>query len=156
MPSRFSGASCANAPPLLPSLQNKSGSPTGAESPTAYSGSRFVTSNNARCEACGLVGCAFRHQHEVDSAVGLLRALLHGGFARAGGDPRGIDALLAQVLLGEIGTLLRQFRGLGFFLVRKADDDDLGVRVALQTQGHVVAHALASVVEAGCARLGVT
>src|SRR5260221_8298781 len=105
---------------------------------------------------CGLVGCAFRHEDEVNAAVGLLRAFFGGSGPDACGDAGKIDLLLGEILLCAIGAGLGQFLGVGFLGIGVADDHQLGVGFALQAQGNVVANALASVVEAASTELGVT
>src|ERR1700693_5959421 len=99
-----------------------------------------------------LVGCALRHDDEVDAAVGFFLPLFLGGFASAGGDARLIDALLDNVLLGEVSASLRQLGGLGLFAVCITDNDELCSRIILQAQSYVIAHALASIVKARGAR----
>src|SRR3984893_14020196 len=102
-----------------------------------------------------LVGCAFGDDDEVHPAVFLLHALFMRGFAAAGGDARGVNALLAEILLGEFGAGGSQLGSPRFTRIREANNDQLGVRIALESQGHVVAHALASIVEARSSNLGV-
>src|SRR6202011_972937 len=64
-------------------------------------------------------------------------------------------ALLAQVGLGQIRARGRQVGGLGFLGIGKTYDDQLGIGIVLQPQGHVVSHALAQIVEARGAWFGV-
>src|SRR5258706_136650 len=96
------------------------------------------------------------YDDEVDAAVGLFLAFFPGGFAGTSGDARCIDALFDNVFLGEVGASLRKLGSLGFFGVRKADDDQLRGWIVLQTESDVVTHTLAGVVEARSAFLVVT
>src|SRR5271154_1469004 len=111
----------------------------------------------ASCEprVTRLVRRTFRNEDELDAAVFLLRALLRGGLARARRAARRVDALLTQVGLGQVRAALRQLRGLRLLRIGVANDDHFGGGVVLQAQGHVVSDALAEVVEARNARLGV-
>src|SRR6516225_7941333 len=95
----------------------------------------------------GLVGRTLRDDNEVHAAIGLFLAFLRRGFSGARRDPRSIHALFDHVLLGEVGAGLREFRGLGFLGIGIADDHQFGARIVGQTQGNVVAHALAGVVK---------
>src|SRR5271163_4690099 len=101
-----------------------------------------------------LVGGAFGDKDEVHAAVVFLRA--RGGFTGASGNTRGVDALFAEILLGEFGAFGGELGVLGFLGIRKAHDYDLGIGIVLEAQGHVVADALAEVIEARRAGLGVT
>src|SRR5258708_39559021 len=94
-----------------------------------------------------LVGCAFRDQHEVDATVSLFLILFLRGLAGAGSNARSINALLDDVLLGQIGAGLRQLGGLRFFTIGVANDHQLCARIVLQAQSHVIANALAGIVE---------
>src|SRR5277367_6621336 len=101
-----------------------------------------------------LVGGAFGDKDEVHAAVVFLRA--RGGFTGASGNTRGVNALFAEILLGEFGAFGGELGVLGFLWIRKAHDYDLGIGIVLEAQGHVVADALAEVIEARRAGLGVT
>src|SRR6266567_4590473 len=103
-----------------------------------------------------LVGGAFRHDNEVDATVGFFLALFLRSFASTRGDARGVHTLLDDVLLGEIGASLRKLRGLRFLAVREANDNELGIGIVFQAQSNVIAHALASIVKAGCASFVIT
>src|SRR5438045_5270906 len=103
------------------------------------------------CQRGRLVGCALRHNDEVHATVGFFLALFRRGFAGPSGDARGVHTLLNDVFLGEIGACLSQFRGFGFTSIGKANDHQFGIRVVLQTESDVIAHALASIVKARCA-----
>src|SRR6202790_2339402 len=137
-----------NAAPRAPSSQKKAGPPksTSRESPLPSA----VLSLSP-----GLIRRAVRYEHELDAAVLLLRALLLRRFARPCRDARGVDALLAEVAFRQIRARRRQLGSLGLLGIGEAYDDQLGIRFVLQTQRNVVSHALAQIVKARGARLGV-
>src|SRR5260221_172053 len=94
-----------------------------------------------------LVSCAFWHHHKVDATVGLFLILFLRGLAGPGGNARSIDALLDNVFLGQIGSGLRQLGGLWLLAIGVTDDYQFGAGIVLQTQRHVIANALAGIVE---------
>src|SRR5580765_1974249 len=98
----------------------------------------------------GLVGCALRHDDEVNATVCSGLVLLLRRFASACGDAGFVYALLDNVLLSEIGAGLSELGRLRFLTVGVAHDNQLSVRIVLQAESHVVADALASIVKARC------
>src|ERR1700691_5800123 len=97
-----------------------------------------------------LVGRALGHPDDIDAAV-----VGRAGLAAAGssGDPRGVNALFAQVFHGVGGAVAGDFLGLAFLGIGVADDYGAAPRFILEAERNVIEDAFANVVDARAERL---